>query len=219
MGQPYKIIMRVESTNEPVELSGHIPCEDWSKLLRFRDEADRLIEYLIECGDLNVNFSVNWNSVEGIFKVETENTYKDIYMSVILHRLRPFQLNDEPSCFYRMVNTLNRYMKHDILNMRFKFFKDLFSGKNFQSQMIVTLMSDDQKDIIVNSEKTIMTWIYAYEYHRDDEKQRFIKDLDKVMPVPLSRSIFKSMLIDKIKAVTSLRDMIYGIERGGSASV
>ena len=214
MDQPYKIIVRVESTNEPVELSGHIPCEDWSKLLRFRDEADRLIEHLIECGDLNVNFSVNWNSVEGIFKVETENTYKDIYMSVILHRLRPFQLNDESSCFYRMVNTLNRYMKHDLLNMHFKFFKDLFSGKNFQSQMIVTLMSDDQKNIIVNSEKTIMDWIYAYEYHRDDEKQRFIKDIDKVMPVPLSRSIFKSMLIDKIKAVTSLRDMIYGIERG-----
>ena len=81
MDQPYKIIVRVESTNEPVELSGHIPCEDWSKLLRFRDEADRLIEHLIECGDLNVNFSVNWNSVEGIFKVETENTYKDIYSS------------------------------------------------------------------------------------------------------------------------------------------
>ena len=85
--------------------------------------------------------------------------------------------------------------------------------------MSLTLMSDDQKDLIVNCEKTLMDWINAYEYHRDDEKQRLIEDLDKTLPAEFSRSMFKSMLLDKVKAVIYFRNMISALERRGGSTI
>ncbi|MCY3668502.1 MAG: hypothetical protein OXH81_22775 [Gemmatimonadetes bacterium] len=218
MDQPYKVVMAIKSTGEVVETSGHIPSEDWAQLLRFRDEVDELITYLRRCDNLNVNYSLNWDS-EGNLSAEVHDTVDDRDIVVILHRLRPFQLNDEPSCFYRMANVLKRHMGHDVLKPCFQYFRDLFSGKDFQSQMSLTLMSDDQKDLIVNCEKTLMDWINAYEYHRDDEKRRLIEDLDTTLPEEFSRSMFKSMLLDKVKAVIYFRNMISALERRGGSTI
>ncbi len=213
MGQPYDITMKLESTGEVIRITGKIPSEAWATLLRFRDEANEFLADLKECENLNVSFSLKGNPTDGL-SAEVRDTVKSRDLAMILHHLRPFLLQNEPLEFNRTVNLLQRYIRHEWMGACFQSLKDLFSGKEFQRQTRIT-----SGELLVNCERTLMTWLNAYEYHRDNDKRRLIKDLDARFPEEFSRSLFVVMVIEKVKAVLRFGDMISSLEcRGGSAS-
>ena len=190
MGQPYNITMKLKSTGETIRITGQIPSEAWTTLLRFRDEANEFLADLKECENLKVSGTLNWNTTDGLSS-EVHDTIKSRDLAMILHHLRPFLLQNEPLEFNRTVNLLQRYIRHEWMGAGFRFLKDLFSGKEFQRQTRIT-----SGDLRVNCERTLMTWINAYEYHRDDDKRRLIEELDARFPAEFSRSLFVSMVID-----------------------
>ena len=218
MSQPYKITMKHESSGETIRIKGEIPGEAWTTLLRFRDESNKLREDLRECDNLNVNFSLQWDREHGLRSV-VKNSINSRDLAVILHNLRPFILNDEPTAFNRTVNLLQRCISHDWMRRYFQSLKDLFSSKDFQNRTIISVgqASNNYRDLIVNSDKTLMTWLNAFEYHRDDDKRKLIEKIDKIMPEDLSRALFAGMIMDKVKAVLELGDVISFFEsRNGS---
>ena len=199
--QPLKIIARINFDNETVSITGEIPSEDWAKLLRFRDEAKHFLEELKKCENLNVNFVLEWNHAVGLSSKTTNIKSQDL--ALILLRLRPFMLNNEPYEFNRIINLFQRYVRHKRIVEYLGFLKDEFSGKVFQSQIQIT-----SGEFLVNCEKMLWTWLNAYEFHRRDEERRLIQEIDASLPADLSRAIFASMIIDKVKAVSKFTGLI-----------
>ena len=74
------------------------------------------------------------------------------------------------------------------------------------------IISNNYRDLIVNSDKTLMTWLNAFEYHRDNDKRKLIEEIDKIIPEDFSRALFASMIIDKVRAVLELGDVITFLE-------
>ena len=218
MSQPYKITMTHKSSEETIRIKGEIPGEAWTRLLRFRDESNKLLEDLRECDNLNVSVSLQWDREHGLRSV-VKKSVSSRDLAVILHNLRPFILNDEPTAFNRTVNLLQRCISHEWMRGYFQSLKNLFSSKDFQNQMTINFgqASNNYRDLIVNSDKTLMTWLNAFEYHRDNDKRNLIEEIDKIIPEDFSRALFASMIIDKVRAVLELGDVITFLEsRNGS---
>ena len=213
MGQPYNITMKLKSTGETIRITGQIPGEVWATLLRFRDEANEFLADLKECENLNVRFSLKGNPTGGL-SAEVRDTVKSRDLAMILHHLRPFLLQNEPLEFNRTVNLLQRYVRHEWMGTCFRSLKDLFSGKEFQRQVRLT-----SGELLVNCERTLMTWLNAYEYHRDDDKRRLIEDLNARFPEEFSHSLFVVMVIEKVKAVLRFSDMISSFERRRGSAI
>lgn len=140
--------------------------------------------------------------------------------AAILHCLRPFILNDEPFAFGRMVNLLRRYMRYDGVLEYTDFLKNIFSGEDPQSCVKVVCdilgeSGDLEESHVVNSEKMLCIWLNAYEYHRDDDKQKLIEKIDEVLPEGLSRILFQAMIKDKIEAIFRFKGVISGIKDKG----
>ena len=218
MDQPYNITVKIKSTGETVKLEGKIPSEDWATLLRFRDEAKKLLTDIRECENPNVNFSLPWNREDGVLKPTVKKTVKSSDLAIILHRLRPFILQKEPFEFNKTVNLLHRHINHGFTKELFKFFKDLFSGRELQKQMLVTSLTTSG-ELLVNCDRMLMNWINAFEYHRDDDKRKLIQEIDKTLPEQIMRSLFVSMVIEKVKAVAEVRGIVSAIKKRGGFEI
>ena len=218
MDQPYNITVKIKSTGETVKLKGKIPSEDWTTLLRFRDEAKKLLTDIRDCENLNVNFSLSWNREDGVLRPTVKKTVKSSDLAIILHRLRPFILQKEPFEFKKTVNLLQKHIKHEFTKELFKSFKDLFSDKEFQRHVYVTL-PNILGDTPVNSDRMLMNWINAFEYHRDDGKRKLIQKIDKILPEQIRRSLFVSMVMDKVIAVAKVRGIVSAIKKRGGFEI
>lgn len=202
MDQPLKIAARVEFDGEIVSITGEIPSEDWTRLLRFRDEAEYFLTELKKCENLNVDFTLRWDRTTGL-SLKAPKTIKSQDIALVLLRLRPFILNNEPFEFNRTVNLLQRYVRHELIVKHLGYLKDRFGGKEFQSQIQIT-----SGELLVNCEKMLWAWLNAYEYHRRDDERRLVEEIDAGLPAGLSRLIFASMIMDKVKAVAEFAGVI-----------
>ena len=212
MDQPFKINAKLKFDDEIVSITGEIPSKDWATLLRFRDEANDLLVELKECENLNINFTLQGDRTTDL-SLEADKTIKSQDLALVLLRLRPFILNNEPFEFNRTVNLFQRYVRHELIVKHFRFLKDWFGGRVFQGQVQIT-----SGELLVNCEKMLWAWLNAYEFHRRDDQRRLIEEIDAGLPAGLSRLIFASMIIDKVKAVAAFAGVISSFERVSEAS-
>jgi hypothetical protein len=59
-------------------------------------------------------------------------------------------------------------------------------------------------DVVINSEKVLLDWLNAEEYHRDKDKKEFLEELYKSFPEEASKTIFLNLLRDKTQAIYNL---------------
>lgn len=193
---------------------GCIPNEDWSRLLEFRDEVRRMTSHFVRCGITNLNISTTLSWDQDGLRSSSKTDLNDGHMNIILHSIRPFHLKKEPFYFCKMLKILNRHINGNPINMLFRKAKDDFLGRNFQSQVSISsiLGADPGQHHTINSEDTLNLWLNAYEYHRDEEKKLLLDDILSSIPRGFGVSVFKSMMIDKIRAIIWLSDFISAIE-------
>ncbi len=225
MDKSYNIAIKRKSTEKTTHLSGQIPSKSWETLLRFRDEVKKLLSVLRECENLNVSFNLQWSRDDNVLRSNPKATVKDRDLAAILHSLRPFILQKETIEFNRTINTIQRHIRHEVIKSYFQSLKDLFSGKEFQGYVQVSQeqrvgeLGNLEELQVVNSEKILMTWLNAYEYHRDDDKQKLIDQIDSVLPKDFTRMLFVSMVLDKVKVILQLGDIIHVIEEKGGFGI
>ncbi|BBJ23444.1 hypothetical protein W01_13710 [Candidatus Nitrotoga sp. AM1P] len=70
------------------------------------------------------------------------------------------------------------------------------------------MISIQSNNCIVNSEKMLFTWLNAYEYHREREKQELLESYSKIMPTEWSRGVFLTLLVEKGKAISNLGALV-----------
>src|SRR5258708_6374383 len=77
----------------------------------------------------------------------------------LLHRLRPFILNDEPASFNRVAGVLGRKLTQqpirDVLGAERRY----YDGRAWQKQGTIRT-----GETTVNSDEIVMKWLNAYEY-------------------------------------------------------
>lgn len=175
--------------------------EEWDALLRFVEYVKELqaIELMREGGPGKLN--IRWTEETG-FSYSAELPAEDKILA-LLHRLRPFVLNDEQTNFHRVCNHIARRIEDENLRHFIKSIRAIYSGKRMQSMIIIK-----SNETLINSEETLMKWLNAHEYHKDRNKQAELESLHQILPLETSRAIFLMMLYDKARAIFIIANMI-----------
>ena len=63
-------------------------------------------------------------------------------------------------------------------------------------------------DVLVNSQDIFSKWLNSHEYHRDEDKRDFIKNLELTFPETGIRSVFLMLLSEKTKAINNIAALI-----------
>lgn len=211
MSKLFDVKFRHGVTSKELSISGEIPDEDWDRLITYADEVVQLENARPLQQDIRARITFKWDARTR--KLCYEGTLPDDDdVAAILHRLRPFVLQNESANFYRTANILSRYLDHADARAMIKTQHDLYSGKDFQQQLKIDWKSQSLQ-AVVNSDETLTKWLNAYEYHRDRPKQQEIEEFHKLLPHGAPRAIFISMLLDKIKAIINVAIIIRTLER------
>jgi hypothetical protein len=148
--------------------------------------------------------SINFSGTVGQPIAISGSTPTDDQLAIFLHRLRPFQLQNEPYQFGKIKNILaqgtssSRFMQSYVERA-----KDMFTGVAMQQQIQISM-----GDALLNSEKALTAWLYAAEYHRDDAKMIALLKGRQPPPETLARPVFMALLRYKIDAVLALANIV-----------
>lgn len=181
-----------------------IPSDDWDKLMAYADAVDKLSNSQILQSHLHVQLKIKWNKSGVAFDGTLPSN--DV-VATLLHRVRPFVLQEEPTSFCRVRSILAKHMAHPDLRRVLDVQRDLFSGKDFQDQIRIVTNAPGLTDVL-NSESTFQKWLNAFEYHHDPQKRAEVEELCGILTFDAARAIFVSMLFDKLKAVLNLATII-----------
>ena len=174
--------------------------KEWGQLQSYLNAVIELHATRFVNNSSGVNLNFKWDKDVGITWSVRMPPEDDLL--AFLHRMRPLILEKEPYNFQKIRKMIERKLQKSIPPI-LSYLLDLFSGKSMQRQVV--MISNDH---IINSEKMLFTWLNAHEYHRDHDKQKFLEELHKIMPIEWSRGVFVNLLIDKAKAIFQLADFV-----------
>jgi len=180
--------------------SGHFSDSEWEVLTSFHNEAESLFASK-RLGNLKTSLSVNVHYLNGITDNSQLPDDDDTYN--LLHRLRPFLLQQEPFYLDKIYNILRKHFREDHSNNALIAIKDLYSGAYFQSIVQIKLGNK-----LINCEKLLKTWLNAFHYHRDSDKRILFSEIYETIPDTLTKAIFVHMLFDKAKAIKHLNGIV-----------
>lgn len=179
-------------TDEQVELLRGYLCE-----------AKRLEQSVLANGGFAVSFNLSATVGQPAKITGVEPT--DDQRAILLHRIRPFQLQKEPYQFGKIKNVVaqgtssSKFMQSYLDRA-----KDMFTGAAMQQQVRISI-----GDAILNSEAALTAWLYAVEYHRDETKMIALLKGKQPPPEQLARPLFMMLLRAKIDAVLALGNIIH----------
>lgn len=211
MSKSFQIKISEHGTGIETRVTGEIPSAEWEKMVVFMDEVVRLEATRAVSQGLRVQFKFTVSRDTKQLQFSGSLPHEDDIV-VILHRLRPFILQDEPANFHRVTNILSHHLDDSKVRDVIKDWKDGFSGKNFQRTVRIDMQSESMRTI-VNSEENLTTWLNAFEFHRDVDKRREIDELCKMFPKPVLYAVFVNMLFNKIYAIQNVAMLIRTIEQ------
>lgn len=175
---------------------------DDEKLEVFREfytYTEELREISIIQKGSKAQLKINWKRGKKISY--STNLPPEDQIIVLMHKIRPFVLNNEPTYFNKVVNILSKHITNKSFRDMLKLPKKLFSGKGTGLNFI-------SNDVLLTSDKMLIKWLNAYEYHKDRDKRREIEGLHKIIPLQATRALLIMMLQDKVKAIFWINNFI-----------
>ncbi|WP_239795877.1 hypothetical protein [Candidatus Nitrotoga arctica] len=205
-------IMVTELHKAGIRLIDNISGEASEHFAEFTDgEWRQLNDYLSHVADLHstqflikgegVQLNFAWNQGSNPQWRAKAPPVDDVL--AFLHRLRPLILQEEPACFQKVRAVLKRRLKDAPIHPFMGWLLEVYEGKEMQK-----MISIQSNNCIVNSEKMLFTWLNAYEYHREREKQELLESYSKIMPTEWSRGVFLTLLVEKGKAISNLGALV-----------
>jgi len=202
-----KVKIAVDRGGQQLKVQADFPKQDWQLLLNYSECVHDLRRTRAFQKPLHVRMNFKLMFGEGLsVKIELPD-WDDVI--VLLHRLRPLILLNEPTFFGRIRNLLYQHIDNPGIREMLAYDNRLFTGDISLSQMRISLYGGDiRQELTINSDNFFHTWLNAYEYHRDDEKRQFVERINKVFPEDASKAFLVSLVIDKVKAVNNLCGLI-----------
>jgi hypothetical protein len=199
------IIEIAAGRHAPETVSFSFTDEQVDLLRGYLSEAERLEKSVLANGGFAVSFHLSATAGEPVKISGVEPT--DDQRAIFLHRLRPFQLQNEPYQFGKIKNVVAQgTASSPFMQSYLDRTKDVFTGTAMQDQMRVSI-----GDAILNSETALTAWLYAGEYHRDETKMIAFLKGKQPPPDNIARPIFMMLLRSKIDAVLALGNIVHRI--------
>jgi hypothetical protein len=193
--------LNVIDNNTPIEFSGTIEDSEWELLNLFTQYAEELFTSNWAKNGFPASMNIHWEQGSNA-QVDTQLPLWDD-VEVFLHRLRPFILQNEETNFYRITNYLYKLIDQPFLRSFIADQREYYSGKMMQNTIKIS-----SNDVLINSEKVLLDWLNAYEYHRDSQKKVFIDELHQMFPLEASKVLFLQQLSDKAAAIHNMTGFI-----------
>lgn len=204
---------------QPLAAPVHVVFEDdeWAVLTRFAEYAGEVAETPVLRNSQGVSTSLTVDLTTGTQSHSVVVPPK-AEIQALLHVMRPFVLQSEPTAFNKVVNILKRHIPEDRIRASFERQKAIFSGEEFQQKMKMTASAGPGTEAVLNSEATFQLWLNAYEYHRDEDKKAAMKELHVLLPFEWLRAMFISMMMDRSLAVLNIANFIHFLETSAPGS-
>jgi hypothetical protein len=196
----FQLTRRAEGRPDVV-IQGEFADSEHVLLTRFLEQYEQLAESKPLREGFPCRLAVKW-SRDKEFRVETTLPDNDT-LGILLHRLRPFILENESATFKNIVSIIGKCVDDPPLRELLKRERRLYDGRDFQQQ--VKIATDD---IIVNSEQLLYDWLNSHEYHRDPDKRQSVGRIFQRMPGGFMRGVLVSMLVDKVRAIRNVASIV-----------
>lgn len=176
--------------------------KDWQILLDFVNYATDLDGLtLVKQGSI-VKLGISHESGQSVtFKTELP---PDEQIIALMHRLRPFILENEPTNFNRVANILTRKIDNSQFRELIKRLRSTFLATKYRNMFQITV----NDTMIVNTEQALQTWLNAFEFHRDQDKRKSMEKVFVMFPENASKAIFVMLLIDKLFVIRTLAPFV-----------
>ncbi len=212
MPHPFRLTVTNERTGESSVVTGKIPDPDWELLLAFLAEAEHLRRTRLIAQGTSVKYEFSWDREKGQQHKATLPPEDDV--SAFLHRLRPFVLERERFFLPKILNVLRRLIPNPQVQSIFDLQTQRFFGRDASGFTIMV------GELALTSDDTVLKWLNAVEYHRDEDKQGELKTAAEAIPTESQRAIFLSAMIDKAKSILTVAGIVEGLrDRGGKQTV
>ena len=205
--QKTKLVLAEEGVNGATEIVAEIEAEFRSEDIDvFRDfvaEAERLAESSWVKEGMPSGLDVTIDFSTGGVSGKAHGPHWD-YVVVVLHKFRPFGLNDERTYFYKVAGILARQIDNPDFRAQIQSAKNQFSGKENQSAFRL-----EANGAILNCGDTLDKFLNGREYHHDKDKDAFVQDLEAMLPnIDYVKPILCGLIADRVSAVFYLNDVI-----------
>lgn len=196
----YQITLKRENGPDK-ELNGEFSDDEHIMLLKYLKQYEQLDESKPLREGFPSKFSMHYDRQTGL-KVTTSLPDSDT-VSILLHRLRPFILNNEPASFLKICSLIGRRIEDEYIRGLLRKERERYNGRDLQRLIKIGL-----NDTTLNTEKILYDWLNAHEYHRDPDKQQAVDELFQMLPGDLFRGILISMLVEKVYAIIHVAYLI-----------
>lgn len=200
MVAPFELTIRIDGRTATV-IRGEFADTERAMLQQFLEQYDQLALSRPLREGFPCHISVSCAKERNI-KVEATLPDNDT-MGILLHRLRPFILQSEPSSFVKVCSVIGKCIGEPSLRTLLQEQRELYDGR--QSRRLMKIASNDK---ILNSEKVLYDWLNSHEYHRDPDKREAVDKLLGYIPGDLMQGIFVSMLVDKVRAIHNIAALV-----------
>jgi hypothetical protein len=201
----FTLTVKDSGTGEECSSRVEIPYDEMAALIAFANASDDLAASGVMQQNLRVQLKIAFDETRGINFSGTLPNNDTI--AALLHRVRPFVLANERMSYLRMRSILARRIDNPKMRQILERQRDLFTGKDFQSQVEIVSTAPAFKEVL-NSDESFQDWLNAFEYHRDPQKREKIERVCGVFSFDAARAIFVSMLLDKVNAILNLAVII-----------
>ena len=171
--------------------------EEWTTFQDYESYAVDLFQLRLFREGAPGRLDMKWDQQRG-FSFETDIPDDEMIMT-LLHKLRPFILNNESTNFGKVSNIIARRTESDQIRRFIKEQKEYYLGKKIQG--MVKVLSNE---VLLNSEEILQKWLNAHEYHKEKDKQVELECLLTVLPMQGMKAIFIMMLYDKAHAIRGI---------------
>ena len=193
MPRAVKLTIIPEANRPPEKIEGVLEDDDVAVLESYSDYLAQLRRTRLGTEGMRPQISIQWKKGEAMQVASNVPTEDDLL--ALLHRLRPFLLEKEPTSFNRTRGLLGRRFDNTKFHALLRGMRDLYEGRVLASQYQVSV-----NDLILNSDRTFYDWLNGFEYHRDHDKRALLEAPFQVLGDG-AKVFFLFHLVDKMKAI------------------
>ncbi len=195
MGHRYRLELDVPGRDAQVQ-EGELLYADGATLRTYLEQCAAITASPTLSSEMPCTINVSFDE-EGAF-ITTRLPDADA-VGVLLHRMRPFILENEPASFLTVAAVIGREIElQAVRDLLAKLRRD-YDGRTFRNTVQISV-----NDTMLNIDRVVRDWLNSHEYHRDPDKREAVQELLDAFPGDLARSIFVSMLVSKMRACMNL---------------
>jgi hypothetical protein len=193
-----KVTSQDQTENEEIKIEFN--SFEIEVLRKFLENCDRLQSAQIFQNRFPFIKNIKWTNGEGMTFDISDFEYS--HVCEFLHLVRPVFLSEEPACFEKVQAIFRRKSKKTLLSKHLKYLRGTYQNGDYKSRFQIFV-----DDVPLFDERTVNLWLNGIEYHQDSEKEKKIKEIEKVLTEKAIRGIFVSQFSGRVRATFMLAQL------------